>query len=689
MEAFKQLRLTAGIYQPTAPRTGNAGGSWLRLKNMILTGEDSQQYFTCYKGSLNISETIATSNLTGTLAGTIATKNIVGTGTAFKTELRQGQFVFAGTELFVVDQVTDDTHLTIYRALTAALVAATGKRLPVLFEINRKRGSLIQGNAIQLPKGTILATGTGTLGLNGAVLAGTSMVLTGSPQIAIYDPATGNYSVYALGMTTPAAPTVASVAGGVKNMQAGHYSLRIAPARIATQGYNNLSPKVEFDIAVSGNVAEVDISGTPLDSTHGQDARDVYGTESTSGGIEGPWFFVKQIVAADITANKFKVEWNNAEINRSGAWLFIDHGPPPAAGFVALLEGNPVWISCFGLFGGSPGPSLVPAEPRNIEAAPAEWVVSSNPSQNLLGVLTALSRLYVPAPNSLQQVVFAPGDVLDPPVSLRPYWHTGFCHPYQIAFANSMLIGYSHFGPTRSTVTESEDAGEQFFGGDVAEIIKDWTNGHVFVEIDPDPNVNAACVFHSADSKNVQGFWRTRVLVWGFRQNNWIGDVFIESATQDMIVSGVATVDNHLEFLAGGAVGGGVQVDTYRWNQSAGVAVDWFAAPQLSDGGSENQNKSVKSMRATGKFTSGNMQLHGYDSVVNMNLTDIENGTNSVSGNIPLASSSDVQQSAREPMNFPNLAVFTPRISGTYSGTGAVDRLDEVIVEFQEIGSRR
>jgi hypothetical protein len=657
---------------------------------MILTGEDGQQYLSCYKGSLNLSETIPTLDLTGTLAGTIATKNIVGTGTLFKTQVRQGQYVFAGTELLVVDQIADDTHLTVYRALTAALAGATGKRLSVLFDINRKRGTLIQGKAVQLPKGTILAAGTGTLRLNGAVLQGSSLVLTGNPRIAIYTPSTGNYAPFDLGMLPAVAPTVASVAGGIKNMQKGHYSLRIAPSRTVTQGYNNLGPKVEFDIANNGDVVEVDISGAPLDTTHGQDARDVYGTESTSGGIEGPWFFVKQVVAADIVANKFKVEWLNAEINRSGAWEFIDHGPAPASGFVALLEGNPIWISCFGLFGTSPGPSLVPAEPRNIEAAPAEWVVTANPSENLLGVLTALSRLYIPTPSSLQQAVYAPtGDVLIPPVSLRPYWHTGFCHAYQLVFANSMLVGWSHFGPTRSTVTESEDAGEQFFGGDVAEIIKSWVGGHVLVMDDPDPNVNSVCFFHSADSKNAQGFWRTRVLIWGFRQNDWIGDIYLESPTQDFIVCGVAKVDNHLEFLAGGTVGGGVQIDTYRWNTPAGQSINYAAAWALSDGGSENQNKTARSMRATGKFTNGVMRLYGYDSAVNISVTDIENQQNSVSGDISLGTQTDVQESAREPMVFPNLGVFTMQIAGTYNGTGEPDRIDEAIIEFQPAGLRR
>jgi hypothetical protein len=172
-----------------------------------------------YGGSQNLSETIPTSALTGTLAITSGSKTVTGTGTAFTTELHLGQFVlFVSTGvsyLLVVDSITDNTHFIATKTQTASLSGKTGYRLPILFELNKKRGSLIRGNAIEFDKGTILAIGDGTLRLNSVVLPGTSLSLSNrKPKLAIYDSATGNYSVYSLGMTTPAVPTITSVAGG-------------------------------------------------------------------------------------------------------------------------------------------------------------------------------------------------------------------------------------------------------------------------------------------------------------------------------------------------------------------------------------------------------------------------------------------------------------------------------------------
>lgn len=827
---------------------------------MLLAGVGQQLYLECYKGSLNLNETIPTLNLTGTLAAGIGDLPIVGTGTLFTTELRSGQFFFAGSDVFMVNEVIDDTHITVYRGPSVALVAATGKRSAVLFEISRKRGTLIQGNAVEFDKGTILATGIGTLRINGAQLntvttgestrsvgtgaddttvgtvvwtnpgditasgggasscvplntevthylkgtncgftiPGTATILgikveirkqisgavtktatdsavrivkadgtigtadkssttpwpstfqysvyggptdlwgltwtptqindadfgavisaiaadsgadgsslqvdhirvsiyytvpyvftlSGAPNIAIYNPATNIYTVFPLGLATPTvAPTITSVAGGTHKMAAGNYSLRLVPSRTATNGYGNPGPRTDFTIANPNERAQVDSSLVPMDTAHGQDQWDNYGSESTVDRAQGPWWFDREVPASE--GPVFFIEYLDAEINRRGL-LDFNNDPPPNAGFIAVLEGNPQWVSCFGKFGGSPGPSLVPAKPFNIEAAPSDWNVTSSPPQNLLGVTTSLARLYCSTPSSLQQGVYAPANdpfQIIPPTSLRPYWNVGFSNPYQLIHIANNLIGYPHNGPTRS-IADAERANEQFFGGYVAEITKRWVGAHVLVEHDPDPNVDAVCFFHPADSKNAAGFWRTRVLLWGVRQQAWIGEVMIESDTRDMIVCGVAKVDEHLEFLAGGRLGAGIQVDTFRWNTAAGAAINYFAAWQLQDGGSENQNKEVRALRTTAKLTSGVLSLFGFDTAENMVISDIENGTNAIV-NISVGTQTDVQKLEREPGVFPNLGVFTLRVSGTYAGSGDVDRVDETFCEYQPTGNRR
>lgn len=863
MERFKQLVLKAATYCPTAPRGGDNDSTWLRLRNLILTGFGSLLYFLCYKGSLDLNETIPLESLTGTLTAALGVKSIVGSGTLFTSELQSGQRFFSVADHFMVDTITDDTHMTVYRGPTVtALTASAAKFLPVIFDVNRKRGTLRKGNAVELQKGSIVGTGFGTLRLNGSELptvvpvseakgvgtgaddavvgtmawtnpgnitaaggggatsapvgaaitthylkgtncgfsaipggatitgiavtiskrvigatletvtdsairivkpdgsigttdrssgvawpntnyaystyggpsdlwgeswvpadfadadvgavisavtddpggesatldvdymfltvyyvtaSGTSMVLTGSPKIALYNRAINKYAIDTLGLPAPTtSPTITSVAGGTHGMIAGDYSLRMVRSRSATDGYGNPGPRTNFSIMNDGDFAQVDSSTVPMIPM--QDGWDNYATQSAANRNQGPWDFVRTVL--DTEGAVYPIDYLDGEIGRQGT-LDYDNDPPPASGFIASISGALVGVSCDGKYGASPGPAIAPFKPQNIEAAPAGWHVKSSPSQDLLGVVNSQARLYFPTNASLQTGVFADtGDPLIPPVTVRSYWNIGFSNHQQVIFAANQLIGYPHSGPTRS-VADQESVEEQYFGDYVAEIIKDWIGSHVMVEHDPDPNVDAVCFFHPAHSLNSNGFWTTRVLLWGLRQSAWIGDVLISSSTRDMIVCSVAKVGEHLEFLAGGRLSATVQIDTFRWNQTAGVAVDWFAAPQLTDGGSENQNKSVKSMRATGKFTAGNMRLYGWDSAVNISLADIESGSNSVSGNIALAASSDVQQSVREPMNFPNLAVFSPRVSGTYSGTGDVDRLDELVVEFQEVGNRR
>src|SRR5687767_14200982 len=101
---MEPLTFQAATYRPTAPYTGQIPLSLLRMKNMILTGIDDLLYLLCYKGYLNLSETIAIGTLTGTSSGSLGGTTITGVGTAFKTELRSGQILFAGTDSMVVNE---------------------------------------------------------------------------------------------------------------------------------------------------------------------------------------------------------------------------------------------------------------------------------------------------------------------------------------------------------------------------------------------------------------------------------------------------------------------------------------------------------------------------------------------------------------------------------------------------------
>ncbi len=686
---MEKILFPASVFRPTSPRTGLSGLTILRMENLILAGADKDIYLECYKGSLDLEETIPTLDLTGTLDASVGDLEIVGTGTLFTTELRSGQQFFSVDDMFMVNEVIDDTHITVYRGPQTALVAATGERMPVMFEINRKRGTLTQGNAHEFDKGTIIGTGTGTLLINGQPLNVTMVLADSIPQIAIWDDGTGLYTVYDLNFATPTvAPTLTGVAGGTHGMQPGDYSLRLVPSSTITAGYGNPGPRANVSLVSADDRIQVDVSAVPMDTASGQDGWDVYASQLGVGALQGPWWFVRTVPASEIAANLFYIDYLDAEINRQGL-LDYDNDPVPAAGFIAVIEGNPMWVSCFGKLSSSPGPSLVPAKPQNIEAAPANWNVTSSPPQYLLGVIESLARLYTLTPATLQQGVWNPtGDPLIPPLSLRPYWHMGFANPYQLIFALGWLIGWPHGGPTKS-IADAEEANMQFFGGEVAELTKDTIGAHVFVGWDQSPMVNAICFFESAYSLNDAGYWTTRVLIWGLNQADWIGQVLLTDDERDLAVCGLASIDNHLYFLAGGRTEGGpIQVDTFAWNESAGVPIDYYAVPQLNAGGIVDRNKSVRTMRANGRWTEGELKLYGFDSDTVEDLTDIEDGTNALV-TVDLGTVTNVETSERVRMNLPSLFMFAPRISGRYSGTGEPDRINGMVVEYLPSGNRR
>jgi hypothetical protein len=286
-------------------------------------------------------------------------------------------------------------------------------------------------------------------------------------------------------------------------------------------------------------------------------------------------------------------------------------------------------------------------------------------------------------------------------------------------------------------------------------------------------------------------------LIWGVRQEQWLGEVFIEDVNRDMVVCGVAQVDGHLEFLAGGRFGGAhqamsitilsvdstgnasvvitaagmtgspktilvpvtigetpsaaalairtalradpdvsaffrvgsagasvvlikklmaandatmgitisrisfnliivpgavattVQVDTFRWNTVGSSGLDYFAAWQLTNAGAPRQDKEIGAIQVTGQFTECEAMVYGYSQTEPIDLSDIENGVDSLSGAINLGTQSLPQELERVELNVSNAALFTVRVGGTWDGTGDPDRLDKVMLEYQPVGMPR
>lgn len=130
------------------------------------------------------------------------------------------------------------------------------------------------------------------------------------------------------------------------------------------------------------------------------------------------------------------------------------------------------------------------------------------------------------------------------------------------------------------------------------------------------------------------------------------------------------------------------QVDTFRFNAGA-EEINYYAAWQLSEGGAPKQDKEVRAVQPTGKFTNAHLRVYGYSQTEPIPITNIEDGINSVSGAIPLETVTLPQTLERVETNLSNLGMFTVRIDGTSPAVGDPDRIDKCEVEFQPLGMPR
>lgn len=684
----------AGPYVPTSARAGDGTGAIFRGKNLMLRGKSSSRdrwYLEAYAGSRDLGETIPDLALTGTISS-LDGRTLLGTGTLFLTELHPGQLIMAGAALYVIEEVIDNLTAKCV-GQSFSVIGSTAVRCPVLFEVDRRRGSQVWGNAVQLDKGTIIDVGAGTLRLNGAVLPGSSLAAARSPKIAIFDPVTGNYTVYTPGMTATGNPTLLGVAGGTKGMVAATYGIRLVPARQATAGWNQPTTNVTVTITATQRIR---ITFPAMDTANGQDSWRVYGTQFTqNGSINGPWYYVQTITLADLggiatAGTTFNVEWLDAEIARNDLLEFDNFPANLEAEFIATLGGNPIYISCFGRMGGSPGPNLVPVKPRNIEAALININLRLDPPHTIIGWTVNLGRLYLLTINSLQ--IGTLQQIANFPITTRPFWRRGFHNPYSLCFVNDRLYGWTEVGPTRSALDGDEGSEQFLFGGDVMEITSRWTDGKVYVIHDP---VNECVLFiHSADSQaEASTFWRSVILPYSLQLEQWMTPIILESATGDMIVSGAATVANRAYFIAGGRQsGGGRAWRTYEFDSydllTAAPNVPWYAAWEFQDDGEEQHAKRVKSIRITakGNLTAG---IYGTEPGEMLNVAMLEEGAGGKSGNIPYGNFTTLRRGDLQELNLPELDLYTVRVGGSSNAGAGRDRIDEVYLEVESRTMRR
>ncbi len=165
--------------------------------------------------------------------------------------------------------------------------------------------------------------------------------------------------------------------------------------------------------------------------------------------------------------------------------------------------------------------------------------------------------------------------------------------------------------------------------------------------------------------------------------------IVLTDSTRDMVVTGVATVNGHLQFIAGGRrAATTARYDTWQYDSLASTEdVPWYLAWSYMDNGVELTAKTIRKMRPKGQFTDAAMQLYLTTPDTNVDVTDLETGANPTFEKV-LTNSTSVRQYEVTKCRARNGMMWTARMEGV-SPAGSPDQLHELIVEVDVFGQER
>lgn len=696
-------------FAPNSSFTGREGSFLLSAENMwVRSTRLGATFAEIYQGSQNLNETIPTQDLTGTLSFSPASQTVTGAGTSFVTELHLGQFVYAAGDLLVVEEIIGNTSFRTARTPTVTAAGATGKRLPVIFPVGTKRGTLLRGNVIQYPQGHYLGVGDGVFRLNGAALSA-SLTVDRKPRLLLYNPTTGLYTQVDVGISlTPlvgATPyiTLSEQSGGLKAMPAAAYSIRVVPKASNTGGFGNPSEKATFTTTGAGKKLRITFNYA-MNTAQGQDAYDIYAsqfggstTTATANAFAGAWYLVETVTATQLATENgvpdgtvtglfHDVEFADGEINGATGILTFDNFPPVDAEFVDFINGTPIYLSCQGKgtptkkTGTSPGAMAIPSKPSNPEAVLLNKPITTALGDIIVGFTNVKGRTYALCQNTLQTLILT--TLEEEPVTFRSLWNAGFRNPYNVCFVEDSLFGFTTRKIVRTGIDEENAASKFEFTSDIENYIKDWDAAYVLVGYCP--KNNAVCFFYSAAEKRSDK-WVTICLPFLLSRGVWNPPIIIQRSDRDMIVSGVATVGNHLEFLAGGDIGGGtIQIDTYRFDMPDSQSRNWHLAWTYIDETDEFAPETINGVGFTGKITSGKAEIHGVRQEGEINLTTLKNGHGIADKTVNFTNSAALERKDITAVDWATYSLWTMRLSGTCTVTSpnTGDRVDKLVVSY-------
>lgn len=404
-----------------------------------------------------------------------------------------------------------------------------------------------------------------------------------------------------------------------------------------------------------------------------------------SSGAAGPWT-VRSLSSTDTTF----FEYLDAEL---GATASGDNDPPQDCRWVATFANQRMYISTLGKktttksLGSSPGNYVMPVKAGNSEAAPFDWRVSVG--DDITGFAGGVGRLFCQTPINLKfvtptgktELARLLGDgTLTAPFSERPFWTKGGISPY-----NTIVIGTDVFIYNGHTLWRSpsnaDGANEPYeIGLPVNDLTASWAQGLALLgECQKNQQL---CLISSGSKLNAAGFWCSEILPYSLQKNQWQPIILVSDDTRDMIISGVATVNGRMEFLAGGrAPASAHTVSTFRYDElpATPTPVPWYVAFQPVSLNNERQQKMVRFLRVTAHITGGILQIFGARAGGDISIDAIEQGIHSISGDIPVPDSAALTRQFEIKYLVKGLQLAGVRISGVWAGTGEVNRVDEIV----------
>lgn len=317
----------------------------------------------------------------------------------------------------------------------------------------------------------------------------------------------------------------------------------------------------------------------------------------------------------------------------------------------------------------APGPSVQPGKPYNIEGFPPATSLAMGPVQNLISFVEGEGRLYL-ATNNYIHILSLTGNP-DQPLTVRPYVQTAVVRHNSLVYVEGTLYGYSARGPMR---VSGEGAGleDRMFAAPVRAVTERWEPARVFVVYDP--HNESVLWVHSNDSKNDAGWYRTAVLSYSLTLGIWSTVLYIERATQHVIVTGVATLGSRAFFLVGHPTG-----VLYMWDAANTEIIEWqMATPFIDQPGPAGSKKNIRHVTVTHRGNNSDLDIIGMTAGgVEPSPFDPPDLRVALDGDPALIKTSKIGKT-----NVRNLRLYLVKVSGVNNPSDPLpNRVDEIILD--------